>query len=125
MAEVGESDAQFGQAILEAAERGGGARVYDRRLGAVNPIRAPIPQVIVFAELSATIVNGLSAMNVTLPLIELQVVFCPFPGVKIVHSPFSRNAAGFSLKRIGNAKAANTIIIAITPISTPAILLNH
>ena len=43
MAEVRESDAQFGQAILEAAERGGGARVYDRRLGAVNPISRDHP----------------------------------------------------------------------------------
>ena len=38
MPDVGESDAKFGQAVLEAAERRGGARVYDRRLGTVDPI---------------------------------------------------------------------------------------
>ena len=43
MANVGKSDAQFGQAILEATERGGGARVYDRRLGAVDPISRDRP----------------------------------------------------------------------------------
>jgi len=36
--DVGESDAQFGQAVLEAVERRGGARVYDCRLGTIDPI---------------------------------------------------------------------------------------
>jgi hypothetical protein len=35
---VGEPDAHFGQASLQAVERGGGARVYDRRLRTVDPI---------------------------------------------------------------------------------------
>ncbi len=38
MLDVGESDAQLGQTLLEAAERRGGARVYDRRLRPVDPI---------------------------------------------------------------------------------------
>ena len=38
MPDVGESDAQLGQAGLEAVEGRGGARVYDRRLRTVDPI---------------------------------------------------------------------------------------
>ena len=38
MLDVRESHAQLGQPGLEAVERRGGARVYDRRLGTVDPI---------------------------------------------------------------------------------------
>lgn len=43
MADVGESHAQLSQAVLEAVERRGRARVYDRRLGTVDPIRRDHP----------------------------------------------------------------------------------
>jgi hypothetical protein len=38
VSDVGESDAQLGQAVLEPAERRGGARVHDRRFGTIDPI---------------------------------------------------------------------------------------
>jgi hypothetical protein len=38
VSDVGETDAQLGQAVLEPAERRGGARVYDRRLRTIDPI---------------------------------------------------------------------------------------
>ena len=44
MADVGESHAQLSQAVLEAVERRGRARVYERRLGTVDPIRRDHPR---------------------------------------------------------------------------------
>jgi hypothetical protein len=39
VSDVGESDVQLNQAVLEPAERRRGARVHDRRLGTIDPIR--------------------------------------------------------------------------------------
>ena len=43
MLDLGESDTQLGQSVLEAVERRGGARVHDRRLGTVDPISRDRP----------------------------------------------------------------------------------
>ena len=43
MLDVGESDAQLGQAILEPVERRCRARIHDRRLGTIDPISRDRP----------------------------------------------------------------------------------